>query len=781
MLTWKDLRAQLNRSDLQMTDDRQHAGQILCDPASGRQQSGERIECETVSMRGQRRGPMAYLILNARSGRFRVISSAACFFIFSLLVYGQQPTCSVSAGSPTVHAEGLAEQVGDITLTCGGATGPVNTIIFVTLNANITNRLDASGALTNVTVDGATSLAPPTLNSPNTVFFASVQFPATGAIFTISGLRVAVPTISGGSGPQIVTGTVVATQVNLPANPLILGLPKPSLLSSVVNNGVPCLGSSLPTSINFANLVTAGTAFSTIRITEAFASAFAPKAPTADFGVRFLVNLSGYGPNAQVFVPDVIVGNRGTTPTSAGAFNNTAEGGTYTPGSNQLLLTRVSGADGTGAGGTLALAAIPGAATSFTSITQLSLASGAASVTYEVLDANPNLVDSAQIPVFVAVPATSCSAVLENTLGAMLAPVSNVSVATQTDPIPRYVATTPASDCTFFGDCAAAYFPVLEVTPTSITLNGSSLGQTQTAFIEVSNGGSSQLTFNASIAYQPVANQSSANWLSINGTTGVVDPAAGINNIGLNLYASPAALLAPSAYQATVTINAGSAGTITVPVTFNVGPAGPVIQSVVNSANSQPGAITAGSFATIYGLNLIAKNTATVTFDGFPATISYDGTSGSSATQINVLVPAGLGSATTAGVVATIDSVASNTFATSLVTNAPAVFNPGILNQNNSVNLVADPASPGDVIQIFLTGLATPVTLPVTVNIGTQAIAGNQILYAGAVASIPGLEQVNVQVPSALTFSGNSAPLTICVPGANGQPACSAPVSLYLH
>jgi len=68
----------------------------------------------------------------------------------------------------------------------------------------------------------------------------------------------------------------------------------------------------------------------------------------------------------------------------------------------------------------------------------------------------------------------------------------------------------------------------------------------------------------------------------------------------------------------------------------------------------------------------------------------------------------------------------------------------------------------------------------VTVNIGRQSITGGTNFYVGSVASIPGLEQVNVQVPAALTFTGNSAPLTICVPGTGTQPVCSAAVNLYL-
>jgi len=419
----------------------------------------------------------------------------------------------------------------------------------------------------------------------------------------------------------------------------------------------------------------------------------------------------------------------------------------------------------------------PAVSTNFTSVTRLNLVNGAASVTYEVLIANPNNIDTAQIPVFVTAPPTTCPDSLENSLGATLAPASNVSTPTQTDPIPRYIATTPASDCTVNGDCAASYFPVLQIgqTPPPITLNGSSQGTAQTAVVTVNNGGGSQLTFNVSTTYQPAAGQSAANWLSISTTTGVVEAGS---FVPLIFSANPAALPTQGAYQATVTINAGSAGTVAIPVTFNVGPAGATIQAVVNAANSAAGPITSGSFAAIYGLNLAPKTTAapTVTFAGANATVVYD-----SATQINVLVPATLGSAATAGVVATIDGVASNTFTVNLAANAPAVFNPGILNQNNSVNLASAPASLNDEIQIFLTGLSTTATPPVTVNIGSLSLTGSQIIYAGAVPSVPGLEQVNVQVPTTLTFTGGSAPLSICVPGANGQPTCSAPVPLYLH
>jgi uncharacterized protein (TIGR03437 family) len=723
------------------------------------------------------------MILSSQVGKpgFVRIIAFFGFAFFTSAAFGQQPSCTVASTLPTVHAEGLAEQIGDLTVSCSGGAGTVTTLLIVTLNANITNRVDADGNLSNITIAGAaTSLTPPVLNSARTVLFNSVQLPGAAAAFTISGVRVAVPTVTGGTATTLLAASVSATLLKFPAQATSVATIATGLLSSVLNFGVPCLGSPAPASVDFPGLLAAGTVSSTLRITEGSSSAFAAKSPTADFGVRVLAMISGYGSNATVYVPDVIVGNRGTGPTSAGTFGAVQNSGVYTPGLGQLLLARVIGADANGAGGTLATA-IPAVSTTFSSVTQLSLVNGAASVTYEVLDANAGVIDSAQVPVFVVVPASSCSTSIQNTLVARLAPVSTASQPTQADPIPRFIATTPASDCTFLGDCSASYFPTLQVTPASIVLNSSLFGQPQTSFIAAGNAGSGQLTFNVSTTYQTAANLTVANWLTVTPTSGTVGATAGINSAAIKLTADPSVLLVAGTYQATVTITAGSAGTTAVVVTFNVGGAGVVIQSIVNAANSLPGPVTAGSFAAMYGVNLVAKNTVAVTFNGFPAIVSFDGQpTATSPSQINVLVPAALGSAAVAGVVATIDGVVSNTFAVKLVPNAPGVFNPGILNQDNSVNLAASPASRGDVVQVFLTGLATPVTLPLTVNIGTTPITGPQISYAGVVASIPGLEQINVQVPPLLSFSGNSAPLSVCVPDASG-PVCSAPVNLYLH
>jgi uncharacterized protein (TIGR03437 family) len=721
---------------------------------------------------------MAHIIRIGSAGNFRIVALTALFFIFSFSGFAQ--TCNAGVTLADVHAEGLAEKVGNVILTCTGGTAGslVTSNFFIALNANVTNRLTSSGTLSNisVTVGAFPTGAPPVLSSPTSISISGAQYtvPSPNTLpvtITVSGIRVAIPTLTGqGASATAVTATILATGIQILNGTLgEIGLGSVSLLDSVINNGIPCVaGSSAPATMDFPGLLAAGTASSTIRITEGYNNALPPNIPpdpTQDTGVRILVNLSGYGSQTQVYVPDAIVGNDGVSPTSSGAFDGVFSGGSYAPG--QLLLLRVQGADATGAGGSIFLAT-PTGPTSFASVSQLTMSSGAGYAVYEVVDGNPSAVEYAQIPVFTAVPQNSCAASglgttsQADTLGPELAPVSNVAVATPTDPIPRFIATTPGSDCSVENDCNASYFPQLQVNTTSITLTGASLGLAQKSGILVTNSGMGQIAFTVSVTFP--AGETQTSWLS-------VSPTSGTSGTTVIILANPATLQ-QGQYLATITINAGSAGSATIALTFNVGAEGVTIQSIVNSATLQAGAITPDSFATIFGANLNGTNVQAV-FNGYLATVVYD-----SAGQINLLVPAALGTGGQAGVYVTVNGSVSNTFPVNLTANAPAIFTPGILNQNNTVNLATQPASVGDFVQVFLTGLAIPVAGPVTVNIGNQM--NLPTAYAGP-SSINGLEQVNVQVPAALTFSGNSTSLSICIPGTGAQPICSNAVSLFLH
>ncbi len=677
------------------------------------------------------------------------------------------PTCIFSSGTVTAHAEGLAEPMPPITVSCsGGVAGSAHSLtLFVSLNAAITNRLDANSQLTGLTVSGA-SVGSISFNAPGTLTFNSVAYTAaaTPTTITIGGIVAAVAPLATGSTPTIVTASFAgAGALFSGGQTATLAIAQPSLLSSLVNRCVPCNGSPLPATLDFPTFA-ATSISSELRVTEGIPTAFSPVVPAADTGVRILVNVTGYGTGANVYVPDAIVGNDGTTPTTAGAYATSVNGGTYTPGSGQLLLIRVNGADATGAGGTLAISK-PASATSFTSVTQIPLTNGSGSVVYEVVDANPAVQESAHIPVFLAVAQTSCPNGLTTNLSAELAPVSSVATATMTDPIPRFVATVPALDCTVFNDCNSAYFPNFVVPTTPISFSGASLGNPQSTFVAVGNSGSGLLNFTSSIVY-PAG--TSMGWLSLS-------PSSGTNGASIQVIANPATLT-PGTYTANVTISAGAYGSGTIPVTFTVGAVGVTVQNVGNAASFQYGTVAPGSYAVLYGLNLVSgTQNPTVTFNGIIAQLVY-----TSATQINLIVPSTLAGQQAAAVVVTAGTgLVSNTFKVTLATNAPGVFNPGIINvADGSVNSATHPASRGSYVSIYLTGLANPVS-NVTVNIGTQT--GIVPQFAGAQPTLPALDQVNVLVPTSLAATPNPVPVQVCVPEATGQPSCSNQINMYIQ
>jgi uncharacterized protein (TIGR03437 family) len=626
--------------------------------------------------------------------------------------------------------------------------------MFISLNTNITNRLDANGQPIGISVTGA-SVGSLSLTSPTTLVINALNYTAAAGPTTVSfsGIVAAVAPLVMGSTPGIVSATVAGAGAQfLSGQSLPLALSAPTLLSSLVNNGVPCNGSPLPATLDFPTFVSSTNA-SEIRVTEASRASFLAKTAASDTGTRIGIKISGYG-TARAFVPDAIVGNSGTVVTAAGAFSSSPNGGTYTPNAGQLLLVRVNGPTAAGAGGTLAFTT-PTSVTTFTSVSEVPLSAGSGTVFYEVVDSNPAVQESAHIPVFVVIPQTSCPSTLTPTLTAQLAPVSSVTTATATDPIPRFVPVVPALDCSVLSDCTSPYFPNLTVNTSPIALTGSSLGNSQSAFVAVGNTGSGILTFTTSVTYPSGA---PTGWLT-------VTPATGSNNVTAQVIANPSSLQ-PGTYTATVNFSAAPYGSASVPVTFTVGQVGVTIQNVGNAASFQYGSVAPGSYAVIFGLNLAGSNLS-VTFNGIAATVTYSG-----ATQINVIVPPSLFGQQGAAVVVSAGGVTSNPFNVSLVANAPGIFTPGIINvADGTVNGASHPAARGAYISIYLTGLATPVA-GATVNIGN--LTGLIPQYQGS--SVQGFDQINILVPTGLTVPPNSVPVQVCV-----QQACSNQTSLYIQ
>jgi uncharacterized protein (TIGR03437 family) len=693
----------------------------------------------------------------------------AAIFLLESVALAQQPVCTPNATAAAVHLEGLAERVGNITLTCVGGTAnsTVSLSLFISLNTNITNRLDSNGDPLGIVQTGGT-VASLRSTSATTISFSALNYtvpatPSTPVTITISGIRAAVAPLAAGTRAAVVSASVLGVGATFPQGvSLIVATATPTLLASTVNNGVPCNGSALPGSLDFNGFAAVSNS-SSVRITEASATSFSSTDPGADSGLRFRLNLTGYGSATRVFVPDLIAGNDAAAPTASGAFGVTAAAGTYTPGAGQLLLIRVSGATSGGAGGAL-VSSKPNVATALGAIAEIQLTGGAATVVYEVVDGSASLVESAQLPVFVVAAPTSCPSSLAPQLTVNAAPVSSVTTASATEAVPRFLLSAPPLDCQGVGDCGAGYYPRLFADRATIALTGSSLGGLQSTQLRVANSGAGVLNYTATIAYQ-----SGSGWLSVTPPSGTTATTALTN---LQVVADPSSL-SQGTYTATVTIDGGLYGSATIPVTFSVGPVGVVVTNVGNAASFQYGTVAPGSYAVVFGLNMAGTNVG-VTFNNLPATIVFK-----NATQINLLVPAALGTQQAASVVVTVDGRVSDPFRVNLLLNSPGIFTPGIINfTDGAVNDAGHPAARGDFVLVFFTGLFVPLTGPVTVNIGSQMNLTPS--FAGAQGTLAALDQVNITIPTALAAGTSPVPIQVCIPGALGTPVCSNQVNLFI-
>jgi uncharacterized protein (TIGR03437 family) len=545
----------------------------------------------------------------------------------------------------------------------------------------------------------------------------------------------------------------------------VVAVPLRGLLSNSSSTLLQCVGSPLPTTLTMANFFATGTFFQSTRLTEGFATAFSSKGPLENAGTRFLVKFTNVPAGIMLYVPDMVAGSDALQQTAGGDLGVPQAVGNYAPGSGTLLLARVQGADASGNGG------VP-VSVAFGSVSQLTIVNGSTSVVYEVMDANPTVVESAQFPVFIGTATTGVAPGTANE-AVSFAPVSTDITANSSAPIPRFVATQPPSDCQIIGDCGASYFPEIAVyaQPIYFTAIQGGLALQPPGYIAVQNPnrGQSVLTWTASVKYQ-----NGSDWLFL-------DNAFGINNGSVRVWAQPQKL-APGTYNAGVIIDAGAAGAKSVPVTLIVSalpptttpPAAapsnnPAVTSVTNGANFLPGAVVAGSIASIGGSKLSGKSVG-VTFDGAAATIVS-----SSDTQINVLVPDGVSGKNSAQVVVTVDGLTSTAMTVPIAFAAPAICNNCVLNPDFSLNTATSGAPVSNVVHIFLTGLPESGG---TVLIKIHDRENLSPVASGPASGLPGMQYVDVAVPGDLPAMTTTT--LVCVLDASGNKTCSAPAPITL-
>lgn len=679
--------------------------------------------------------------------------------------------CSIAAAPQQVRAEGLAERMGDITLTCSGGTPGlvVNESLYVFLSVPITNRVSSTGVVDAI-LTADTGSGPASSGAVASLIGAGIGFngiqvtvPASGIIaFTISNLRGAVAQQDVSNSPPIVaTFGTGGDQLSLLQGQVTVGIPARGMGADFVSGTFSaCYGSPLPATVTMSNLIAAGTGSNTMRVTEGFVGAFRKRGVGDDSGLRIVLNYSGFRSDAMLFVPDVVAGSDATVPTSAGALALAASGGSYTPGgSGSLLLARVAGADSQGAGG--APVYTPGApgsgAVTLDGATAVPLVNGAAEVVYEVVDSDPVAYarESAEIPTFVGLaPSSDYSPLGDETV--TLGPLSTVAQPTQTDPVPRFISARPPADCVLHGDCGSFPTLVLNTAPLQFTAEAGSANQG--ASITVSNGGGGALDFTVSVSYQ-----SGSGWLS------VYTEATG--NVGLSVLPGN---LVPGVYQATLTFDAGPyAGSQALPVTLTVIPpiTGPRINSIANAATYAAGAQAPGSLVMIKGAKL-AGTAVLVTFDGILAKLLY-----LSDIQINLQVPPQLGSQPSTQVVVNVDGTLSAPFTLALTPLNPGIFPTGVLNQNSTVNSATNPAVIGSIISVYATGLPSNGSA-ISANLRGSDVSPLQ--YAGSAPGLIGMEQVNIPISS--SFVPMTADLVLCgLDPTSGRKVCSPPVQVTMH
>ena len=674
-----------------------------------------------------------------------------------------QPPCVVTAAPVQLRAEGLTERLGDIVLTCSGATpgAALSGNLTIFLPVPITNRVDSNSLTQDAVlfVDYGSGFMPSGIAgqvSAGSIAFNGISFtvPPSGSLnIKISNIRAAVGTM-----PSVMA--TMSSSIPINQSQVMVGNARTSLYATLYGTDIPCTGSPLASTTSLTALFAAGTVFASTRLTESFANAFATRGVGDDTGTRFLVSYSGFPANAQVYIPDRVAGSSAAVPTAGGDLGVSQAVGQYVPGSGTLLLVRVQSPDSTGTGGIPLPAPSGFGPVLLDSMSQVPLTNGAGYAVYEVADTNTSVLESAQFPTFVSIPNATAAAVARETLS--YAPVSGVASASMTAPVPRFVAETPPPDCNLLGDCGASYFPKLSIDPMSIQLTAIAGGAMTSSpgYIPVENSGGGIMNWTALISYT-----TGSGWLTLETTSGE-------NNGTVRVFAALQGLAAGK-YQANIIIDAGPlAGNVTIPVTLTV-QAAPVlpptpaptvtVNAVVNAATLTATPLVAGSLGTLFGSNL-SGNSVTVALNGSVAIPLYIG-----ATQINFQVPANLASLTSANLVVTVDGSSSAPQTVALAPAWPAIFANGVLNGDNSENTAASPAEPGGFLQIFATGFPQSLTTA-TVTVQIAGRTGLVPWYAGVAPGLTGVQQVNMTIPSDL--AAGTVQLMVCAT-VGSQPTCS--------
>lgn len=187
--------------------------------------------------------------------------------------------------------------------------------------------------------------------------------------------------------------------------------------------------------------------------------------------------------------------------------------------------------------------------------------------------------------------------------------------------------------------------------------------------------------------------------------------------------------------------------------------------TLANAASFAAGPVAPDEIATLFGGPFDPTGTQ-VTVNGQSALVFY-----TSATQINFLVPAAVGTSTTAEIAISSDGQPAGSVTATVVGSSPALFTTAsgagqavAQNQDGTENSNANPAARGSIVTLWATGQGA-ATLPTSISIGGYDA---DLLYAGPAPGFLGLMQINARVPSGFLPPG-VLPVVLTVGGAASQ------------
>lgn len=222
-------------------------------------------------------------------------------------------------------------------------------------------------------------------------------------------------------------------------------------------------------------------------------------------------------------------------------------------------------------------------------------------------------------------------------------------------------------------------------------------------------------------------------------------------------------------------------------------------QGVLNAASFAPPGfpISPGGVMTLFGTGFPATNATasappfgpmlagvSVTVNGTPAPV-YSVAGLASPPQISAIVPFAV-TGSTATIVVTVNGTKSNSVVVPLSPTSPGIFSipangissAAALHANYSIISATNPATQGEIISMYLTGLgatnpkvndgaAAPGTPPlalitggISIYVGGVQVPANQIYYAGLAPTLAGLYQVNFMIPKVPAGNVSVAVLT---------------------